>query len=162
MLIPSSRQWETQHIEGHSIYGTNESGRARFGEFPHIIADDAFFDRMFDPDEKVAVSGAQVAMPLPSSSRQLFHGLTRTYEGNSELTEWLEQHRPDRLFVDHNSPSPRRPFLDRLSHYAHGGTTFESWNPKTVIMVFARLSMVTLAKWNARRLRTASRRPDWR
>ena len=162
-VVPSSREWLEHHIEGHHVYGTNAAGRAKFDRFPEEgqIMEDAFFDRMFDPDEKVAVYDSHVEVPLPSTSRALLRGMTRIYQGNWELNAWLAANRRDRL------PAPtgrraRRSFAETVRYLASGGSTFDSWRPSTVVPTLAHESARVLATWNARRLVRAGRQADWR
>jgi glycosyltransferase involved in cell wall biosynthesis len=162
--IPSHREWLAAHIEGHHIYGTNAAGRAKFKEFPEEgqIMEDAFFDRMFDANEKIAVDNASVLVPLPSSTRGLLRGMTRVIQGNWELTEWLRRHRPDRLSLVADVSTPARSMSDVIRHYARGGALFEDWRPKTVIVATSAMLAKVIANLNARRLVHLGRRADWR
>lgn len=162
-VVPSSREWLEHHIEGHHIYGTNVAGRARFDTFPETgqIMEDAFFDRMFDPDQKVAVYDARVEVPLPSSSRALLRGMTRIYQGNWELTAWLAAHRRDRL-APTAPEQPGRSVNQRLRYLIGGGSTFESWRPSIVVKTLAHESARLIAISNAKRLVRAGRQADWR
>lgn len=162
-VVPSSRAWLEQHLEGHHIYGTNALGRAKFDHFPEEgqIMEDAFFDRMFDPDEKVPVYDSHVEVPLPSSSRALLRGMTRIYQGNWELTAWLTANRHDRL------PPPseghgRRSLGEKVRYLVGGGSTFDSWDPRTVVKTLAHESARILAIWNAKRHVRAGHQADWR
>jgi hypothetical protein len=162
-VVPSSRVWLEHHIEGHHVYGTNAAGRARFECFPEEgqIMEDAFFDRMFNPDEKVPVYDSHVEVPLPASTRALLRGMTRIYQGNWELTAWLTANRRDRL------PAPsekldRRSVAETVRYLAGGGSTFDSWHPQTVVKTIAHETARILAIWNARRLVRAGRQADWR
>ena len=161
--VPSSRRWLESHIEGHHIYGTNASGRSRFEVFPEEgqIMEDAFFDRMYDRDEKLAVEGAQVTVPLPPSGRALLRGMTRVYQGNWELDSWLLTHRPDRV----PTPAPRS--HESRAHAAWrtvrpGGENFASWRPRTVLVALTSLALRNIAIRRARRLVREGRQADWR
>jgi glycosyltransferase involved in cell wall biosynthesis len=162
-VVPASREWLEHHIEGHHIYGTNAAGRAKFDVFPEEgqIMEDAFFDRMFDPDEKVPVYDSHVEVPLPSSSRALLRGMTRIYQGNWELTEWLSANRRDRLPAP-GSSRDRRSLLETARYLASGGSTFDSWRPGIVVKTLAHELARLLAVWNAKRLLRAGRQADWR
>lgn len=162
-IKPSTRAWLEQHLEGHHIYGTNASGRAKFDRFPEEgqIMEDAFFDRMFDPDEKVAVYDSRVEVPLPSSTRALLRGMTRIDQGNWELTTWLAANRPDRLPPPRDVHAPRS-LGDTMRYLVGGGSTFNSWDPRTVVKILAHESARILAIWNAKRLVRAGRQADWR
>ena len=162
-VVPSSRAWLEHHIEGHHIYGTNAAGRAKFDTFPEEgqIMEDAFFDRMFDPNEKVPVYDSLVEVPLPASSRALLRGMTRIYQGNWELTAWLSANRRDRL-IEPDPARARRPVKETLRYLASGGSTFDSWHPGTVVKTVAHEAARLLAIWNAKRLVRAGRQADWR
>lgn len=164
MSVPSLRLWLEQHIEGHHIYGTNAAGRSKFDVFPEEgqIMEDAFFDRMFDSEEKLAVLESRVEVPLPTSARSLIRGLTRIYQGNWELTAWLEMHRPDRVPVAQSPAASGRKISQVFRYYATGGSTFESWRPSTVIVALASLGSRAIAKSRAKRLVRAGRQADWR
>ena len=92
--VPALREAGRIHLEGNAIYGTNESGRARFGEFPELIADDAFFDRMFPAEEKAVVDRASVIIDEPADLASYFRITVRVCQGNRQLVEWLEHHAP--------------------------------------------------------------------
>jgi Glycosyl transferase family 2 len=162
-VVPSSRAWLEQHIEGHHVYGTNAAGRAKFDRFPEEgqIMEDAFFDRMFDPDEKVAVTEAHVEVPLPATSRALLRGMTRIYQGNWQLDAWLAANRRDRL-SEASGPLQRRSIAQIARYLAGGGSTFDSWRPSVVVQTLAHESARLIAIRNAKRLVRAGRQADWR
>lgn len=162
--VPSSVRWDAEHIEGHHIYGTNRAGRAKFEIFPEEgqMMEDAFFDRMFDPDEKVAVMDAMVYVPLPTSTSAQLRAMTRVYQGNWELTDWLKQHRPDRLFVEQRPPHPKRTLVESVRYYAHGGSSFGSWHPRDVAITLTLAVTREISIRRARRLRRAGLQADWR
>jgi glycosyltransferase involved in cell wall biosynthesis len=163
-LNPASRWWLEHHLEGHHIYGTNRAGRARFEVFPEEgqMMEDAFFDRMFDEREKVAVQGAEVTVPLPASARELLRARIRIYQGNWQLTSWLGQHRPDRLAAEAGMPPFRGRTTDRLGHLARGGATFSSWRPDVVVPVSAAVLVNVVAKAAARRMARRGEQAAWR
>ena len=163
-VIPSSRRWSELHLEGYHIYGTNRSGRARFEIFPEDgqIMEDAFFDRMFDLEQKVVVHDAHVRVPLPTSDRALIRGMTRVCQGNLELTDWLTKHRPDRLATDAPERVERRSPLGIACYYLRGGSTFASWNPRVVVDTLLTLGARRAALARARHLRTLGQQADWR
>jgi glycosyltransferase involved in cell wall biosynthesis len=160
-LVPSSRDWLEAHIEGHHIYGTNAAGRGKFERFPEEgqMMEDAFFDRMFDAHEKLAVRDARVVVPLPRSTRALVRGLTRIYQGNWELDAWLAQHRPDRL--ERTAEPTRRP-RDGVRARVRGRATFSSLAPTTVAAALTALVVRRVAINNARRLTRMGHQADWR
>lgn len=158
-VIPSSRRWLDTHIEGHHIYGTNRAGRARFDLFPEEgqIMEDAFFDRMFDTDQKVAVRDAHVLVPLPPTSRALLRAMTRTYQGNWELDEWLARHRPDRAAAANDAVVREGSGPVSLARGLVG-----SWSPHAISVGLGTFFAREVSKWNARRFVRAGRQSDWR
>ncbi len=46
-------------LVGLGVYGLLENGRARFGAFPEVIADDLYVQRLFTPDERVTTDVAR-------------------------------------------------------------------------------------------------------
>ena len=90
-LVPALRAAGRVHLEGNAIYGTNAAGRARFGEFPEVIADDAFFDRMFPAEHKAVVDAACVTIDEPADLATYFRILVRVCQGNRQLNDWLAQ-----------------------------------------------------------------------
>jgi hypothetical protein len=69
---------------GAGVYGLSAAGRARFGAFPDVIADDLFVDQCFQPDEIAIVDCAPVVVAVPRRTADLFRILRRTYQGNAE------------------------------------------------------------------------------
>jgi len=159
---PQVRLWNSEHLEGHSIYGTNRNGRSKFLEFPEILADDAFFDRMFDLEEKFIVGGARVGVPAQPTFRTLFTILTRQFWANDELNEWLKTERPDRATQTRDQPRQFATFAQRCSYWLHEGSPFDSFNPKKVTVVIIVLALRWAATWNARRHRRMGKRVSWR
>jgi len=162
LLIPSSRQWALDHLEGHAIYGLNRSARERFGRFPDLLADDAFVDRMFDVDEKIIVTDASVVIPSPPNSLALLRVLTRVYKGNLQLENWLEVEHPDRLFV----ATARRPLFATSREYwrylANGGSTLANFRPTTIFDAVVLLSFRAVARIRATRALRRSSFVQWR
>lgn len=166
-LWPLSRAWLEQHLEGHHIYGTNELGRRRFHDFPDdsqagLLMDDAFFDRMFEPMEKVAVDGARVDVPLPRTTRELFRARVRIYQGSRRLTRWLEVHAPDRVSIEKRpriAPSTAR---ERFRYYLRGGPLYPSWKPRVVLVISCAIALDQVAKLRARWMDHLGQRAPWR
>jgi hypothetical protein len=161
-VAPQFRLWSLEHLEGHAIYGTNRIGRSRFLQFPEVLADDAFFDRMFDLPEKFIVDGARVGIVAPPSFRALFTYLTRVFWANDELNQWLETERPDRAARPRQQLPQFATFATRVSYNLHGRSTFDSFNPKKVTVVLIALAVRHAAKWNAKRQRKIGLRVSWR
>lgn len=72
-------------IGGSGVYALSAAGRARFEQFPDVIADDAFVRRHFDHGERVAVQDARSVVVPPSRLRGLIAIKTRSHYGNMEL-----------------------------------------------------------------------------
>ena len=72
---------------GTGVYALSESGRARFGEFPDIIADDGYVRSRFTPDERVAVEDAPVTVYAPRTFGDLVRVKTRSRVGGYQVAE---------------------------------------------------------------------------
>ena len=70
---------------GSGAYAMSQAGRARFGDFPDLTADDLFVDSLFDEDEKAVVDTAPVRVHVPRDVAGLVPVLRRSYRGNREL-----------------------------------------------------------------------------
>lgn len=75
----------TSALWGAGCYAMSRSGRARFGQFPGLVADDYFVDTLFAPHEKRVVDAEPVVVRVPRTSQALGRVLRRTYGGNAEL-----------------------------------------------------------------------------
>lgn len=157
--VPATRRWLERHIEGHHVYGTNRAGRARFDGFPveGQIMEDAFFDRMFDDGEKFPVPEALVTVPLPRSTRELVRALTRTYQGNWQLEDWLRTHRPDRVAQQTHLTAGQR-----IRSWLPGGDLVPSLAPRELSTALGALAIRSVASLRARRLERAGRTAAWR
>lgn len=67
------------------VYGLSASGRARFDDFPDLVADDLFVARAVGAEGLRVVDAAPVIVHVPRDARSLVRILTRTYRGNREL-----------------------------------------------------------------------------
>ncbi|MGC1419877.1 MAG: glycosyltransferase [Acidimicrobiales bacterium] len=83
--VPGLLHWRLSHMEGRGVYGVSRTARARFGEFPDVRADDAFFDRQFTYQEKQNVDDALTIISVPESMKQLVRSEVRVAAGNREL-----------------------------------------------------------------------------
>lgn len=72
------------HLWGAGVYGLSEAGRARFGAFPDVMADDLWVDLMFESGEVEIVDCEPVVVTVPRRGRDLVHILRRTYRGKAE------------------------------------------------------------------------------
>jgi len=70
---------------GRGMIGLSEEGRARFGTFPAVIADDLFLDSRFSDAEKAEVEAVEVVVGTPFTTRDLIRRLVRVRRGNAQL-----------------------------------------------------------------------------
>jgi glycosyltransferase involved in cell wall biosynthesis len=70
---------------GRGMIALSEEGRARFGSFPTMIADDLFLDSLFTAAEKAEVSSVEVVVGAPFTTRDLVRRLVRVRRGNAEM-----------------------------------------------------------------------------
>lgn len=74
----------TDGLVGLGVYGLSESGRDRFREFPDVLADDLYIQRLFAPDERLRTRG-QFAVRAPRRWADLVKVRTRVDRGNAQL-----------------------------------------------------------------------------
>ncbi len=72
-------------VPGNGIYAVNAAGRARWGAFPDIVADDAFVRRHFAPDERHGVA-AGYDWPIARGFAALVRVRRRQDRGLAELS----------------------------------------------------------------------------
>lgn len=70
---------------GRGMIAISEAGRARFGEFPLMVADDLFLDSLFDSSEKTHVDSFSVTVSAPFTTRELLGRLIRVRRGNAAM-----------------------------------------------------------------------------
>ena len=75
----------TAGLFGRGIIALSAEGRARFGVFPELVADDLFLDSLFLAEEKVNVPGVEVVVEAPFTLTDLMRRLVRVRRGNSEM-----------------------------------------------------------------------------
>jgi glycosyltransferase involved in cell wall biosynthesis len=75
----------TTSLWGAGVYGLSERGRARFGEFPDVTADDLFVAQLFSSSEFIVLECPPVSVVTPQRVTDLLRVLRRTYRGQSEL-----------------------------------------------------------------------------
>ena len=66
------------------MYGLSATGRARFGDYPDVVADDLFVDRCFDQHEIDIVGDEPVVVMAPAHYRDLLKVMRRVYRGAAE------------------------------------------------------------------------------
>lgn len=74
----------TQGVPGAGLYAVNEAGRARWGRFPDIIADDAFVRLNFAPEERRLVD-ERYDWPVVQGAGALMRVRRRQEAGMAEL-----------------------------------------------------------------------------
>ncbi|CAL8968638.1 N-acetylglucosaminyldiphosphoundecaprenol N-acetyl-beta-D-mannosaminyltransferase [Propionicimonas sp. T2.31MG-18] len=79
----------TDDLVGLGVYGLSEAGRGRFDEFPDVLADDLYIQRLFTPQERVRTPG-RFAVRTPRRWRELVKVRTRVDRGNAQLATTTE------------------------------------------------------------------------
>lgn len=74
----------TKSIWGAGVYGLSAAGRARFAEYPDIVADDLFVDQHFKPGEIEVVGDEPVVVVAPATLGDLLKVRRRAYRGAAE------------------------------------------------------------------------------
>lgn len=69
---------------GAGVYGLSESARTRFGEYPEVIGDDLWVDRMFGRDEIEVVDCPPVMVRVPRRTQDLVRILKRAQRVKGE------------------------------------------------------------------------------
>lgn len=77
----------TDALHGAGVYGLSVDARSRFGEFPDLVADDLFVDRIVQRDEVLIADCEPVVVRVPRTSRALVATLARVYRGNRQLAD---------------------------------------------------------------------------
>jgi Glycosyl transferase family 2 len=72
-------------VVGTGVYALSEAGRARFGTFPDLTADDQFVLQQFGLDERLTLPGHYFSVHPPTRLSGLVKIRTRAYRGNAEL-----------------------------------------------------------------------------
>jgi glycosyltransferase involved in cell wall biosynthesis len=86
------RVWTALQRESTAIAGTgammvSEAGRARFDEWPDVIADDFYLDGVFRPEEKRRLRDVHVVVTLPRTFRGCVSRRARVHQGNRDVVE---------------------------------------------------------------------------
>ena len=77
----------TDGLFGRGMIALSAEGRARFGVFPEIVADDLFLDSLFSAEEKVTVAAVEVVVEAPFTLGDLMRRLVRVRRGNSQMRD---------------------------------------------------------------------------
>jgi len=83
---------QSGHI-GSGVYGLSEAGRARFGAWPDVIADDRFAQQLFLPAERATLADHSFTVRSAADMRSHIRRSVRIARGNQELPASL-QHAP--------------------------------------------------------------------
>jgi hypothetical protein len=67
---------------GAGAYALSFEGRARFGEYPDVVAEDLFVDRLFRTDEIAIVDCEPVRVTVPRATADLMRITGRAYRGD--------------------------------------------------------------------------------
>lgn len=86
--------WELTNYRQHALVGSGiymltREGRARFNEFPKIIADDLFVLRQFREAERLSWSGGTFTVHAPLTFRAQVHRSIRVATGNRLLATMM-------------------------------------------------------------------------
>lgn len=87
MRVWSSLPFFTEGLIGAGFYAFSERGRARFDEFPDIIADDEFARRIARPSERGIASDETFIIRPPTTIRSLLNVMVRVRAGLQELEQ---------------------------------------------------------------------------
>lgn len=68
---------------GAGVYGLSRQGRARFEDFPDVVADDLFVDGLFSADEIDVVDCDPVVVQVPRTTADLLRVLRRSQRGKA-------------------------------------------------------------------------------
>lgn len=74
----------TASLWGAGVYVLSEGARARFGEWPDVIADDLFVDTLVAAGERVVVDVEPASVRVPRTTQALLHTLRRVQRGKNE------------------------------------------------------------------------------
>ncbi|MBO3743313.1 glycosyltransferase [Actinoplanes flavus] len=70
---------------GRGVVALSEKGRARFGRFPDLVADDLFLDSQFTRQEKAHVTAYTSTVATPRRTGDLIRRLVRVRGGNAAM-----------------------------------------------------------------------------
>lgn len=74
----------TNDLVGLGVYGVSARGRERFTEFPDLMADDLFIQRLFEPGERLRTPG-EFTVRTPRKWADLVRVRTRVERGNAQI-----------------------------------------------------------------------------
>lgn len=85
MRMWSRLPYAKQNLVGAGFFALSEEGRARFGRFPHVVADDMFVHGLFAVGERRALADVDYVSHAPHRVSSLLSRLARAYAGNLQL-----------------------------------------------------------------------------
>ncbi len=69
---------------GAGVYAMSEQGRSRFADWPDVVGDDLFVDRLFARDEIVIVDAEPAVVRIPTTPQSLLGILRRAQRGKHQ------------------------------------------------------------------------------
>lgn len=138
--LPSVRQ----SLAGRGAFAVSQEGRARFGAFPAVVADDAFVDRSYAPSERATVDDVVTRVSAPRTTADLVRRKTRVFVGNQQVAS------DQQLRAARSAPASD----------PTGWLRAVARRPALLVDVPAYIVVTLAAKWQARR-RLAARDYSW-
>jgi glycosyltransferase involved in cell wall biosynthesis len=74
-----------ENLVGSGCYAVNSAGRARWGQFPDVVADDLYVQGLFSASERIVLNDVYCVARTPRNLSSLMKVRTRSYQGNREL-----------------------------------------------------------------------------
>ncbi len=165
LLIPSSdlisthstalvksyyRTWyKTPHVQqsgfGAGTYVINKIGRDGFGEWPELIADDAFVRLQFASDHVNVTQKAKVAVKAPKTLWSLIKVKSRSKLGNLELNAYMSQNSSQQLESNSVNKPPQRIANSGVSEQSVTSISYK-WYDKGVYLTINLVALM-MAKW---------------
>ena len=90
----------TTHLWGAGVYALSDRGRARFGAFPDVTADDLFVDQQFACHEKTIVEAEPVVVLTARTAKGLLQVLRRQNRGKRNLGHGQHVQPTSRVYAD--------------------------------------------------------------
>lgn len=79
--------WVQDDVLGGGALAVNAAGRARWQEFPKVVADDTFAALQFAPHERTVVRDCTTAIRFPNSVKDMLRAQRRWVDGGRQLGE---------------------------------------------------------------------------